>query len=47
MQDSRFAYFFDQTPPGTAVLAGGSTSWLLKARSESTLASKPVIQGKN
>ena len=30
-----------------AVLAGGSVSWLLKARPKSTPASKPVMQGKN
>ncbi|QBJ78037.1 benzoate/H(+) symporter BenE family transporter [Aquitalea sp. USM4] len=33
--------------PLWAVLAGGSVSWLLKARPKSTPASKPVMQGKN
>jgi benzoate membrane transport protein len=33
--------------PLWAVLAGGSVSWLLKARPKSTPAIKPVMQGKN
>jgi len=33
--------------PLWAVLAGGSVSWLLKARPKSTPALKPVTQNKN